>query len=132
MWTRAQQNQANKKYMRRKRRDPVFCAEQVRKVQAYQAKNQGKVRKWKKDYDLKQYGLTESTYDALVVGQQGRCRICGRLPGGKGHCKRLFVDHDHSTGKVRGLLCVNCNYMLGHSGDDPNRLRAAADYLEAI
>ena len=41
----------------------------------------------------------------------------------------LFVDHEHSTGVVRGLLCTNCNTMLGHAKDNPDTLRAGIDYL---
>lgn len=57
-----------------------------------------------------QYGMTIATYDALLAGQNGVCAIC------KETCStgnRLAVDHDHSTGRIRGLLCRRCNLFLG-------------------
>ena len=71
------------------------------------------------------YGLTPDAYRELVASHDGRCAICGDQPPG-----RLHVDHDHRTGKVRGLLCRGCNHALGNALDDPARLRAMAGYLE--
>lgn len=73
------------------------------------------------------YGLEPGRYDAMVADQGGRCAICRTdAPGGKGD---WHVDHDHATGRVRGLLCNRCNLLLGHAQDDPQRLRAAIAYL---
>ena len=62
-----------------------------------------------------------------MVEQNGRCAICGvpeyELPS------RLYIDHDHETGKVRGLLCPSCNTGLGHLKDDPEVLLRACIYL---
>lgn len=52
--------------------------------------------------------LTDAEYDALLTYQGGRCAICGNPP----KARRLHVDHDHRTGKVRGLLCFRCNRAL--------------------
>ena len=81
--------------------------------------------------------MAQEDYDGILADQSDGCAICGSvIPGGRG---RFHVDHDHnccgpgqkSCGKcVRGLLCVHCNFMLGHAQDDPGVLRAAADYLE--
>ncbi|GGQ07958.1 hypothetical protein GCM10010187_25070 [Actinomadura coerulea] len=69
------------------------------------------------------YGLTLEMFHARARAQRWRCAICGeRLP--------LVVDHDHTSGRVRDLLCSGCNSGLGLFGDDPERLRAAADYAE--
>lgn len=78
------------------------------------------------------FGLTLEQYDTRLVAQNGVCALCRRPETAvlKGKLKRLAVDHDHLTGKVRGLLCSQCNTSLGMFGDDPSRLRAAADYLE--
>jgi hypothetical protein len=75
----------------------------------------------------KYYGLSERDYDAMVASQGGLCGLCRRPPGKRG----LAVDHDHSTGRVRALLCDSCNVALGLMRDDPALLRAAANYIEA-
>lgn len=76
------------------------------------------------------FGLSLADYAARLAAQGGGCAICGTdEPGGRWGAS-LHVDHDHATGEVRGLLCAACNVMLGNAGDDPARLRAAADYLD--
>ena len=74
------------------------------------------------------YGMDLAEYEALVKAQAGLCAICKHPPRGR---KFLAVDHDHSTGAVRALLCGPCNSALGMMQDDVARLRAAADYVEA-
>jgi Recombination endonuclease VII len=76
-------------------------------------------------------GIDVSEHDevAMTNGQGGRCAICGErrpLHGPTG----LYVDHDHVTKQVRGLVCPPCNHAIGLMLDDPGRLRKAADYLE--
>ena len=71
------------------------------------------------------YGLTPEDYDALMRAQAGRCAACDREFSGLPH-----IDHDHRTGTVRGLLCFNCNVMVGNGHDDPAVLRRGAAYLE--
>lgn len=81
---------------------------------------------------LAQYGLTPEAYARQFEAQGGLCAICLRpetLTRG-GRPLRLAVDHDHTTDATRELLCSACNRALGYMGDDPSRLRAAADYLE--
>lgn len=70
------------------------------------------------------YGLSEEEYETLVA-QFPICPICAQDFGSRGP----VVDHDHTTGAVRGLLCHPCNLLLGHAKDDPTTLIAAADYL---
>lgn len=69
------------------------------------------------------YGVSADDLAALVVACGNKCVICGG--------EWTDVDHDHETGRVRGLLCRKCNLALGHLDDDPERVRRAAEYLEA-
>ena len=68
----------------------------------------------------------------MLSGQGGLCAICGQppKPDGVRAAGRLHVDHDHVTGAVRALLCNECNRALGYLRDDPNLMRAAAEYVE--
>ncbi|MEE1669660.1 endonuclease VII domain-containing protein [Streptomyces sp. WAC07094] len=69
------------------------------------------------------YGLTQAERDEMVASQRGLCVICLKAPA-------VHVDHCHETGKVRGVLCFNCNSAIGKLGDDPDAVRRAAAYLE--
>lgn len=81
---------------------------------------------WRKDY-----GMSEADYAAILKRQKGVCAICRQPETAKrnGQIKALHVDHDHATGKVRGLLCSRCNTALGGFGDDIKRLNRAIRYL---
>lgn len=73
------------------------------------------------------YGITPEQFAERLAAQDGRCAICRTdTPGGKGD---WHVDHDHASGRIRGLLCHRCNLLLGNAGDDPARLQAAITYL---
>ena len=74
----------------------------------------------------KMYGITLEEYDARLLKQDSKCAICGAADR-RGY--RLSVDHDHETGRVRGLLCGNCNLGLGSLKDDPELLEKAAAYI---
>lgn len=73
------------------------------------------------------YGLTIEEYDAMLSSQGHKCAICRR--SAQEFTTALAVDHDHKTGKVRGLLCSNCNNGLGRFKDDPAVMSAAVAYL---
>ncbi len=75
----------------------------------------------------KEYGLTVEQVEKISKMQDGKCAICNEVLGSTHHAQ---IDHCHVTGNVRGLLCINCNWMLGKSRDKPDLLRAAANYLE--
>lgn len=82
---------------------------------------------------LNQYGITLDEYNKKVKEQNGLCLICHEeekiIDKRTGKTKRLCVDHDHVTGKVRGLLCNKCNQAIGLIGDSPLLANAIADYL---
>jgi hypothetical protein len=71
---------------------------------------------------MRRYGITVGEADAMLVEQGGLCAICRRAPA-------EHVDHDHATGKTRALLCFGCNGGVGQFKDDPDLLRAAAEYV---
>lgn len=80
---------------------------------------------WRDRYYRTKYGITLEQYNEMLVKQSNVCAVCGL------ECSRkLAVDHCHSTGKVRGLLCVKCNRGIGNFNDDLSRLKAAVNYME--
>lgn len=76
----------------------------------------------------KKYGIGVEEYNKLLQQQNGRCYICQDLSE-NGRDGFLHIDHDHSTGKIRGLLCSTCNAGLGMLKDHPDILMKAAFYL---
>lgn len=91
-----------------------------------------KAREW---HLMNRFGLTLEGFDRILIAQGGGCAICGfrEPPPRKSHKKNrksiLHVDHDHDTGKVRGILCFNCNSAIGHFRDDEKLVEKALDYL---
>lgn len=87
-----------------------------------------------RDYDLrKKYGITLDRYNEMLLDQGGVCAICGnretRVDKRVNRTSYLAVDHCHTTGKVRGLLCHSCNSMLGQAGDSVEKLQIGINYL---
>ncbi|MGZ9930008.1 endonuclease VII domain-containing protein [Streptomyces sp. NC-S4] len=74
-------------------------------------------------YFVRKYGITEAERDEMIAAQGGVCVICRIAPA-------EHVDHDHQTGKVRGVLCFSCNAALGQFKDRPDVMRRAAAYVE--
>jgi len=72
------------------------------------------------------HGITEVQYLGLVAKQRGRCAICQKEHPAS---NRLYVDHDHVTKQVRGLLCRHCNLLLGHAFDSVETILSAVAYL---
>jgi hypothetical protein len=72
---------------------------------------------------MKRYGMTIEEFDQMREDQNGLCAVC-KFP----HAE-LHIDHDHETGRIRGLLCNKCNLGIGFMRDDPEVLQAAINYL---
>jgi hypothetical protein len=77
----------------------------------------------------REYGITLNDYYSMLALQGGACRICKRKDSGHITRKNLCVDHDHRTGRVRGLLCNRCNHAVGLFNDNPDICLSAAEYL---
>ena len=83
----------------------------------------------KSTYLKRTYGITLDTYNRMFAEQEGACKICGTH---QCQTKKAFsVDHCHKTGKVRGLLCANCNTALGKFNDNIELLEGAISYLRS-
>ena len=86
-------------------------------------------------YLRKKFGMSADAYEQMRLSQNGKCLICGTIPTSRIDSKGkergiLHVDHDHISGKIRGLLCHNCNLGLGSFKDNLTLLRQAVVYLE--
>lgn len=102
-----------------------IAKERVIKHREYYKKHPEKLKlRWLKSG----YKMTLEDYDRILASQDGACAICNGHDGDKKR-GRLCVDHDHSTGSVRGLLCGRCNMMLGLAKDSVENLLAAIMYL---
>jgi len=87
-----------------------------------------------KEYDLelhmkRAYGLGFKEYEQMLFNQNGVCAICSGEPPKNQHKTRLNIDHCHTTGKIRGLLCDACNRAIGLLKDSPDLLNKAISYL---
>lgn len=114
------------------------------KVKEYRANNTARIR----EYDAQRragnkhryhayflqykYGITAADYQHMLHNQGGVCAVqgCGNDGSEDKRRRRLFVDHCHQTGKVRGLLCCNCNRVLGMMKESAELLRGLAGYIE--
>ena len=74
---------------------------------------------------LQKYGLTRESYQQMLLDQNGVCAICEQASE-----KRLAVDHDHTTGEVRGLVCTICNLLISHVERNPDLVNRALEYLQ--
>ena len=82
-----------------------------------------------KNYSLRySYGITLEEYNQMFIEQEGCCKICNTHQSALK--RKLFVDHCHTTGAVRGLLCQPCNTLLGQAKDDVEILKNAISYLQ--
>lgn len=114
--------------------------ESIARVERWRRENPKKFEAWKKrnreenrdrirvsnrrGHLRRKYGISLEDFDFLVVAQAGRCALCDRHDG-----HGLHVDHDHTSGRVRGLLCGKCNKAIGLLDEDPRLFAAAVGYL---
>jgi len=106
--------------------------EQLIKQRAYRHKNRDKINANRRgQYRNRMRGGRENfpkeEYKAMLKAQGEKCASCGTTNWGyNGPC----IDHNHKTGKIRGVLCNGCNSAEGHLNSDPIKARALADYME--
>ena len=95
---------------------------------AYRADPERKKQQTRESNYKKWYGITESDYQALLAKQGGKCFLCKTTkPGGR--YKRMCIDHNHKTGKIRKLLCRTCNLGIGNLQENHKLLAKAAEYV---
>jgi len=119
------QSEYYKQYFSKKiksRRKISTQEESIKKVKDYNLNNKKKRQEY---YRKKLYNLTELEYLKLLNKQNNKCAICSQT-----FVKTPHIDHNHITGKIRGLLCHKCNLMLGLCNDNITLLNNAIGYLE--
>ncbi|QFQ29717.1 hypothetical protein EEW87_004285 [Janibacter melonis] len=124
--------------------DPAYRASELQRSAARRATSPTRNARPDNPYPGYQHGLVLGEYELLAASQQGLCAICREpetaIDHHTGRPRRLAIDHDHKhcPGRfgcqqcIRGLICGRCNNGLGRFRDDPDRLRAAAKYLESF
>jgi hypothetical protein len=116
-------------YALHRQNDPVHMAKQLERGRKYRASPEGKINH--KASKLKHtHGISYTQYTAMIEISQHRCPICGLPFNNSVKMLEPHVDHCHKTGKIRGILCRQCNLALGQFNDDPALLRRAIVYLK--
>lgn len=142
----------NKRYYEKHRQKMIDKSIEYRKLhreeiklylKEYRKKNLAKLKQNQKNYyhnhkeerskiqrfhnAFQKYGITEGEYNEILKKQNGCCAVCKKPQ--KDFSKSFAIDHDHKTGKIRGLLCHGCNVILGFSKEDTKILKNAIKYL---
>lgn len=129
-WKKANREHINKKIQE----DRIENPEKYKAWAANHRKIQGQRRN---DYEVSRLrGLPLERYYKMIEEQNNRCAICNkeetrRAKSKSGKIARLCIDHDHTTGQVRALLCHNCNVVVGHSKEDISILEKTINYLKS-
>ena len=106
------------------------CKECVKtRANVYYRTDKGRKYIQEKQWRVKGIDMTVERYQELLDAQKNGCGICGVEKNRNG--SRLCVDHDHNTGKIRGLLCHHCNTALGKMQDSEEMLMKAIEYLRS-
>jgi hypothetical protein len=111
--------EATKRYQLRNREKVILTSRE------WYANNKDRASATNRTKKLRNYGLTQELFDAMLKEQAGLCWICQKL------MSQPSVDHDHQTGAVRGLLCRTCNAALGQFRDNQGLLQRAIEYLNS-
>ena len=113
--------------------DPIRLEKRKESVRKWHATHpEESFARYRKAHLQYNFGLTVDEYTTMLENQDNKCAICKKeetFRNGTGNIVSLAVDHDHETGKVRGLLCKDCNQSIGKFNDDPELLYAAYQYL---
>jgi hypothetical protein len=126
----------------KKRRYDADPSKVVRAVQAWRRENPERFREYQAEYrsrpenkrkmrDLyyrRTFGITADDFDRMLAEQSGACAICGERPEVEA---RMHVDHEHATGRIRGILCSRCNHAIGLLREDVALFERAVRYLRA-
>lgn len=110
----------------------VWSARNKERVKSYN--NKESRRRANRKTTAGRYGLTVDEYESMYSAQGGVCAICHKpetVKGNNGEIKMLAIDHNHETGKVRGLCCNNCNRAIGLLGDDVEVMLNAIEYIRS-
>jgi len=119
---------SRKKYDEKYRKSNKGKAAKARYYKKYKQNPKHKELNWKAQLKFR-YNITLEDYDILLKSQNNKCAICeSDSPGAKKN--RFSIDHDHESGKIRGLLCDNCNVGLGRFNDNINNLIKSIEYLK--
>lgn len=105
------------------------AAEYQRNKAARKAYRDGRKTETRYYWMQRKFGLSREAYDALLAATGGLCPIC-RKPFGFGRSDRPSVDHCHTTGKIRGILCGRCNLAMGMFDDDPQKLARTIAWIK--
>jgi hypothetical protein len=117
--------ECNRNYYKNNKEDCIAYQKEYRKTY----KNTDGYKQSIRRRNLKRYGLTLEAFDEMITTQDGRCAICERKAEDVSD-KPLAVDHSHTTGKVRGLLCQFCNTALGSLREDIDVMQKMIAYVE--
>jgi hypothetical protein len=120
--------------------DPALCWRAVERTQAWRDANRerfeevqrrwiasgGKARANRRSHLRRKYGITVEEYDEQLAAQRGCCALCEATPSAR---RPLHVDHNHATGRIRGLLCFDCNAAIGLLEENVEVMARAIEYL---
>lgn len=95
----------------------------------YLANREKRITNQRKVNIFNKYGITEEKYNSMFEAQNGKCAICGSKEIKRKGAKYFNIDHCHKNNNVRGLLCHNCNIVLGKIEDSKEWLKQALIYL---